>query len=131
MPYKDKEENKKYFQEYYKKNKSILDEYRKEYRASNKELEKIWQDNYRKNSVRKRRQYVIKSRYGLSEDDYQKMLVNQDNRCACCGGVFIKTPHIDHCHTTGRVRGLLCAKCNTGLGVYEKNKELFERYLNG
>ena len=39
-------------------------------------------------------------------------------------------PHIDHCHMTGKIRGLLCGPCNTGLGVYEKKKDLFKRYLN-
>jgi hypothetical protein len=47
------------------------------------------------------------------------MLVAQENRCGSCGDVFVKTPFVDHCHTTGKVRGLLCSHCSTGLGNFK------------
>jgi hypothetical protein len=59
--------------------------------------------------------------YGLTQDQYDALLSAQDFRCAICstgtsGGNG--TWHIDHCHNTERVRGLLCSKCNTGLGLF-------------
>jgi homoserine dehydrogenase len=41
----------------------------------------------------------------------------------------MEMPQADHDHNTGKFRGLLCKTCNFGLGVYEKNKEQFEKYL--
>lgn len=131
MPHKDPDVKKEYFKNYYKKNKEKLSKYRSDYREKNQEKEKLWQCSYREKSVEKRRNYAIKKRYGLSPEDFSRILEDQDYQCKCCGKVFNKIPHIDHCHTTGRVRGLLCSSCNTSLGKYEKYKEMYERYLNG
>lgn len=130
MPHKDPEIRKEYFKNYYKKHKEELSEYRLKYRKDNKEKEQLWQSKYRDSSKEKRRDYTIKKRYDLSSEDFLKMLENQESKCLCCGKTFTKTPHIDHCHATGKVRGLLCSNCNTGLGFYEKYKEMYERYLN-
>jgi hypothetical protein len=64
-------------------------------------------------------------RYGLSLDDYRAILARQGNACAICkkpGGRLC----IDHSHATGKVRGLLCSKCNTGLGCYDDDPGLME-----
>lgn len=62
-------------------------------------------------------------RYGLSLQEYREILARQGNACAIC-----KTPGrplcIDHCHATGKVRGLLCTKCNVGLGNYNDDPTL-------
>ncbi len=60
-------------------------------------------------------------RYGLSAFEYQKILGVQEGSCGFCRGAFKKTPHVDHCHTTGFVRGVLCNGCNVGLGFLEKH----------
>ena len=52
-------------------------------------------------------------------EDYRRMLSKQNGACAICKQVSQETLAIDHCHTTGKVRGLLCRKCNTGLGNYD------------
>jgi len=59
-------------------------------------------------------------RYGLTEDEYNKIFDLQDRRCAVC---LTDTPsskgwQIDHCHASGQVRGILCMYCNTGLGSF-------------
>jgi Recombination endonuclease VII len=87
--------------------------------------------------------------YGLTQDTYAELLASQDWRCAVCGAEFDLTaqrPDIDHDHTccpSGRgckkcVRGLVCRRCNQGLGWYEKFVRLgmkpwgnFGEYLGG
>jgi hypothetical protein len=59
----------------------------------------------------------IMSGYGLSMDEYDRMLTAQNNACWICKCNFDRTPHVDHCHTTGAVRGLLCSNCNKGIGL--------------
>jgi len=58
--------------------------------------------------------------YGLRPGEYQMMLEKQDGRCAICGNkpVTIRLA-VDHDHQTGRVRGLLCRRCNRALGLWE------------
>jgi hypothetical protein len=64
-----------------------------------------------------RRQYSLKHRYGISEHDYQVMFTSQNGKCKLCN---IKAElHVDHCHTTGKVRGLLCGPCNRALGLFK------------
>jgi len=60
-------------------------------------------------------------RFKITEDKYNSFIINQGNRCKICGNTFIKTPHIDHDHVTGKVRGLLCGDCNRGLGGFKDN----------
>lgn len=69
-------------------------------------------------------------KYGITPGEYIDMLLDQEKRCAICKK---KEPLvIDHCHTTGLVRGLLCNKCNMGLGLFKDNADhLYEaaKYL--
>lgn len=58
----------------------------------------------------------------------------QCNMCAICGSTFVRSPHLDHDHATGQVRGLLCNRCNTGLGMFKDSTELLAKathYLEG
>lgn len=68
-------------------------------------------------------------KFGLTEAKYNAALEKQAFKCALCtspqpGGVG--DWHIDHCHKTGRVRGLLCKNCNLGLGLFKDNPDLLE-----
>lgn len=83
-----------------------------------------------------RASYKRLSRYGMLPGEYNFMLAGQQYRCAICG---VGTPggwgtwHVDHCHVTGRVRGLLCQHCNTGLGHFKDSPEQLSaaiEYLN-
>lgn len=64
----------------------------------------------------------IKALYGLTLADWDRMLFEQSGRCATCTAV---TEHlyVDHCHASGRVRGLLCLRCNSALGWLEDDVE--------
>jgi hypothetical protein len=61
----------------------------------------------------------LKHRYGISADDRLELLKKQGGRCACCGNCDPGSKfgwHIDHCHNSKQVRGVLCAPCNTSIG---------------
>ena len=71
--------------------------------------------------------------YGISTEEYNEMLVNQEGSCAICpttepGGkhnVF----HVDHCHETGKVRGLLCKNCNIALGLVQDKPDVLGKMI--
>jgi hypothetical protein len=77
---------------------------------------------YRNNAEKlKRGMYASSLRrlYGISPEQVEELLERQSHSCAICGAAFgSQTPHIDHNHATGEVRGLLCHKCNTALGLF-------------
>lgn len=82
------------------------------------------------------RGYWIKSKYGVTKDQLRSMLESQEHRCKACrvkfGPMHGLKPCIDHDHGTGRVRGLLCRRCNLTLGHAEDNANvlrLLARYL--
>jgi hypothetical protein len=70
----------------------------------------------------KRREYYLKAAYDLTPEKYEEMLTAQGGVCAICKNEDTKLKSdkfsIDHNHTTGEVRGLLCGSCNTGLGLF-------------
>jgi hypothetical protein len=67
----------------------------------------------------------VQKLYGLSELDVTKMLDKQNCKCVICN-INIQTGyHIDHCHLTGKVRGLLCQKCNQAIGLLRESESLF------
>ena len=73
------------------------------------------------------RRNKLKNSYGITLDQYNKMLKEQNHKCSICGKDEVDTPkqrlHVDHCHTTGKVRGLLCHYCNIALGHLFDSKE--------
>jgi len=102
----------------YKKNKTKIDEQNKLWVKNNPEKVKEIAKKYRKNNPEKARRAKLKSKYNLSLSDYNTMLELQNYRCAICREVnpVGKNLYVDHCHTTGKVRGLLCQGCNSGIG---------------
>jgi len=83
-----------------------------------------------RNSQRKNR---LLSVYGITAQDYQDMLHNQDYSCnICCTHVseLKRALSVDHDHATGKVRGLLCSKCNVGLGHFNDSLELLSSAYN-
>lgn len=65
----------------------------------------------------------IKNTYGLTASEFLAMMRRQRNLCGSCGDDMGKgrNRHIDHCHTTGRVRELLCNRCNSALGLLKED----------
>lgn len=70
-----------------------------------------------------------KRNYGIDERTYKQMKETQNNQCAICGSegfIIGRNGHterlcVDHCHSSGRVRALLCHNCNRGLGIFQDN----------
>lgn len=73
------------------------------------------------------------AQFGLSPEEYDRMLENQSGGCAICGkaaGYADKRLAVDHDHETGEVRGLLCDRCNLVLGKMEDSPDLLQRAIN-
>jgi hypothetical protein len=77
----------------------------------------------KKDSVRARRS-SLKNAYGISLEDCARLLVRQGGVCAICLKAPAERLCVDHCHATGKVRGLLCRTCNVGLGCYRDDPSL-------
>lgn len=71
--------------------------------------------------------HILHKIYRMSNDDFNSMLVKQDYKCKICSST--RKLVVDHCHLTNKVRGLLCYKCNTGLGLFNDNPDLISKAL--
>lgn len=90
-----------------------------------KDCKKTWRSEHRKKNPEqaKRRDFIsdLSKHYGMSIDEYIKLHEAQNGLCACCGiheSAFKRGLHVDHDHETGEIRGLLCTKCNPGIGYF-------------
>lgn len=104
---------------HYQQNKETYAKKHKEWYQENKEEHKV-------NTRGKHR----KRRYGVSQERFDQMLQEQQHTCAICGTVMGQEACVDHDHTTGRVRGLLCKTCNAGLGLFHDNWQIISSALN-
>lgn len=69
-------------------------------------------------------------KYGLTEADYQLLLEKQGYVCAVCGNKpLLRRLAVDHCHKTGNVRGLLCRKCNQGIGHFNDDPKKLKKAI--
>jgi hypothetical protein len=68
--------------------------------------------------VKLQRKIQLNFGYGISLEDYDILLARQGGACAICGQPSERPLCVDHCHVTGRVRGLLCRNCNSAIGFY-------------
>ena len=71
----------------------------------------------------------IKNRYGITKLEFEKMEKKQNGVCAICFGKTKKL-HIDHCHKTKKVRGILCARCNLALGLFGDQIKYLENAIS-
>jgi len=115
MPYKNKEYKRDY-----------MERYMKQYRLDNKRHITKYNNQWNKDHRDHRRQCKIERLYGLSHKNWLKMWEDQNGRCKICGENFTKPgdANVDHNHKTGKIRGLICRKCNLGLGNFNDDPEL-------
>jgi len=99
------------------------------------EYSKYEAENKNKRTVEKKEQmweHTLKSKYGINKEEYNTMLEEQDFSCKICNAHIAELDrklYVDHCHTTGKVRGLLCITCNTGIGMLKDDIEILENAI--
>lgn len=96
-----------------------------------KECDRARQRKFRKEQPNKAKNNELRNRYGkeFGLQEYNDLLVKQDNKCAICKRKESKKYKkkraymlaVDHCHKTGKIRGLLCSACNTAIGKFGDN----------
>lgn len=106
----------------YSKNKAARAAYFKNYRLKNLDAE-----------LARNRASKLQLNYGISVEEYNALFASQDGKCAICGtdqpGGRRYRLAVDHCHDTGKVRGLLCNNCNLGLGKFNDDPDLLRKAL--
>ncbi len=132
------EEHRRKKREYAKtpEQKKKRQEYQKKWWDKNREKcnekAKIYRKKHGKVDSKTRRNAHLKHHYGITIDQFNEMLAKQNNRCDICGklsGTEKRNFHVDHCHKTGKVRGILCNYCNPNLGWYERMLPKIVKYL--
>lgn len=97
-----------------------------------------WADRRRREPEYEHRRW-LKRRYGLTVDEFEELLAAQDGKCAICRqeetAHHAKTGNVrqlavDHCHTTGKIRGLLCYRCNATLGRVDESADLLRAMVD-
>ena len=134
---KDKDARKEYMKAYYAANpdkfKKRTPEKQAEHNAkrrakyamdaSHREQKKAEAKAWTKNNPEKKKNQRLQAQFGIELSDYQDMLAIQNGACAICGHSDMSNPNyfplVDHCHKTGRIRGLLCMNCNQALGKFK------------
>ncbi len=80
---------------------------------------------------RTHREWKLKKTYGISLDEYEDILYEQDCRCLICGALpGRRALDVDHDHKTGKIRGLLCENCNKTLGQVHDNVEILQNMID-
>ncbi len=99
------------------RNKEKIMDYQRVYRAKHREKVRIYNRNYMRIKSQKHRL----DKYGIDDATFISMMERQKGSCGMCARIFGEgiAPQIDHCHKTGKVRGLLCLNCNIRLGYFE------------
>jgi len=125
--------NKAYKSEYHQKHKSEIQAKVKAWRKANPAARKAARRRYfrRPNGKLALMRSFYKTRYGLTLERFEAMIVEQDGCCAICGRKP-KRLHVDHDHASGQVRGLLCGPCNRGIGLMQESPDVLSnaiRYL--
>lgn len=87
-----------------------------------------------KNASRNSTRWWRREKYGVTAEQFEILFEAQNGKCKICDRPSVKALVVDHCHITGRVRGLLCRKCNSGIGMLCDDPVLVAsalRYLRG
>lgn len=127
--FKSLEVKKAYNRKYYIQHRKEFLDYQKDYRRNNINKIKIAQKKYREDGL-------LVKKYGINGKQFKELCKKQNNACAICETPRRKLSrelHVDHDHSTGKVRGLLCNTCNRALGYFYdsiKNLKSAQRYLS-
>ena len=117
------------------KNKKYKDNIRPHCKTCRRDYENVSYHKHkhkRPYSYEKDKDTKLRRTYGISYQEYLYMLETQNGCCAICGTNDPsprKAFSVDHCHTTGKVRSLLCGNCNTGIGLLQEDEEVMKRAI--
>jgi hypothetical protein len=96
-------------------------------KVADRERKRAYEESNRAKLTGMRREWRLKNRYGIGAESVQEMFKQQGGCCAICGednfGTGASAPNVDHCHATGDVRGILCTRCNHGLGNFKDDTD--------
>jgi hypothetical protein len=99
------------------------------WQQANPQRVKAWAEKNRDKRLKKLREIHLRNKFGLTPDEYDRILETQGGVCALCESP--PTPgislHVDHDHGTGEIRGLLCVRCNNALGLFREDPDLLKR----
>lgn len=95
---------------------------RARYQKNREKVAQYWKE-FRKKFPEKGRDWQLRRDYGITLKDYNEMLRLQNNSCKLCEVSPIKKPAVDHNHTTGKVRGIVCQGCNIVIGFFESRPQ--------
>lgn len=102
--------------------------------AKNKRSLESHKENQRKTAHRRKpynRNWTLKARYGITSDQFETMFATQGSVCALCKSDKSDKKNfvVDHCHKTGKVRGILCSYCNRALGMMKDDPEVLRKAI--
>jgi hypothetical protein len=104
--------------------------------SKDKAITKRWRDENKEHLYHYRRQWSMKNWYGITVEEFDRMFDEQNGQCAICSVALVKfkaekqkTAHVDHCHETKKVRGILCNECNRGLGEFKDDVHALEQAI--
>ena len=113
------------------------EEYKRQYRIDHKEqyrnYSRQWYQRNKKKVAAIRRKHKIEIKYGITLEEYDRMYNQQDGKCAICHThqkKLIRRLSVDHNHLDNKIRGLLCDKCNVGIGFFDDNTKLLQKAIN-
>lgn len=92
-----------------------------------REYRKKYQTRYYKENRRSELSRALVRYYGITMDDKERMLIEQDYKCSICGKeleLFGRDTHVDHSHDTGEIRSILCNSCNSMIGHAKEDRNI-------
>lgn len=108
--------------------------YNRKYRVLHRDRYKAHVRQWRKNNPERTKEIDesarLNKRYGITIEDYDRMFDLQGGCCEICGKPrtdYKRSLHVDHDHSNGNLRGLLCVKCNSGIGYFNDDITLLEK----
>lgn len=107
-------------------------EYKKRYRIKNKEKIREYNRTHKSNNKLRARRTTLR-KYGITLEQYQEILDQQNGKCAICNKLESDSNQafcVDHDHKTNKIRGLLCSKCNRGIGYLNDDITSLQNAIN-
>jgi hypothetical protein len=129
---KNRERDRAYRKDYYNKNIERIKKVRALYQEKNRDMLREKGRKYYRENTEKARASSRMSSYGISKENFEKMLENQNHNCAICGNKMILSFDriMDHDHVNGKIREILCRKCNCGIGFFKDKSNIVKLALD-